>query len=183
MSIQKNRLHKNILKKKNNKNIFGGDVNISIRSTLHSVDVPEYYFNNFFKSKDDFYKNIEKTLKRLVSNPKLIEDFEPKGLNIYGDYLEKFRRIHQDTYGYVVESEISNKFIYRFSHKGNKAFQIYLFGSSESSEIIFIDLYHLLIPGADKEHGEQVKDPIKHYNRVKDYSVDLYDIVSGINKF
>ena len=184
MSIQENHLHKNVFSnKKKRKNMFGEHIKISIRPKLHSVDIPEFYFNNYFKTKDEFYKNISKTLKRLITNPESISDFEYKDLYFNGKCFEKFKRIHQDTYGYVVESEISNKCLHRFSHIGNRALQIYLFGTSKSSEIIFVDLYHLLIPAADKEHGEEEKDPVLHYNEVKNNKVDLNDIVLEIIKF
>jgi len=43
--------------------------------------------------------------------------------------------------------------------------------------IQLIDLHHLIVPAADKEHGEIVANPESKYNEVKGGKVDLKDLI------
>lgn len=180
MNIQINLSRKNILlNKSKNKNILGEETRFTIKNNMKSVNIPELYFSNYFKSRNDYYKSVEKILKRLVTDSSSIKEFIHKDLNRNVEFDKRLEKIHLDTYNY---SYGKIPFIYRLAHFGNSSFQIYLIGNSEYSEIVFIDLYHLLLPAADCEHGEVVKNPIKHYNEVKSYKEDISSIITKVKE-
>ena len=62
----------------------------------------------------------------------------------------------------------------RISSNNNKAFQ--LLYVDKTNEIILIDLYHLLIPAADHEHNETIKNPKLHYEVVKNNRFDISNV-------
>lgn len=85
--------------------------------------------------------------------------------------------VFYETYYY----NIGLPYLKRLSKKGKTKFQLYYKydKSTDTAEIIFVDLYHLLIPAANKQIGETKASPEKtyqYYNQLED-KVDIKDFL------
>lgn len=151
---------------------------INYKLALKSVNLPEHYFCNFFKSKKcDMYKFVKRELSAMkYDNYNVYDRFKLKDVEYtYNLSEDKINDIVFATYG-----EYKNiKFIYRLKHNDNPAFQLYVNKINLNEyEVLIIDLYHLVIPAADKAKGKKIADIITDYDCVKNYNFCL----SNLNK-
>lgn len=170
MNILKNRLAKQSKNMYQTSNIFGdSNLKLSFNKKMKSIDREDLYFNNYFKSNDSYFKFVKQEYHRFENGN---IDFDTYSLKTVGNNVKKrIEELYKETYGYVI---LPLPFIHRISKNDNKAFQLFYF--NKTNEIVLIDLYHLIIPAADHEHNEQIKNPKKHYEEVKNNHYNLIHI-------
>ena len=175
MSILKKRSDNSSLKATNllnKKNIFGDkNLKLSFKSNIKSVDIPNIYFNNYFKGNDSYYSFFKKEYSRIINGNFDIETYNIKGLSLTKNNLyNRISKVFLETYGYTYRLP----YLHRISKKNNEIFQIIY--TDDNYEIIIVDLYHLLIPAIDHEHKEKNKNLKKHYDEVKNNKYNLNNI-------
>ena len=169
MNILKNRL----ANKRNN--IYGDkDFKLTFKNGIKSVDIPNIFFNNYFQSKNSYYKFLKNECNRIINGNIDFESYNLKGLNRTKRIEERINKIFLETYGYNYELP----YLHRISKKDNERLQ--LLYTNKENEIIIVDLYHLLIPAKDYEHKETQKNHELHYEEVKVYKIGLEEIISNL---
>ena len=89
---------------------------------------------------------------------------------------ENYRKKNRQRIKVIYEStyNVSNTTpLIRMKHTYNKEFQIFCKDENGTYKIQLVDLHHLIIPAADKDHGEDRADIKKKYSDVKGGSIDL----------
>ena len=149
---------------------------IEIDKALISVHLPSYNFSNYFRSKKDIMFKFVKREYMMMNNDKynILDHFELKNVDFGGNLSrDKMDQIIEKTFG----SKIHIYSIYRFKNLLNPAFQLYVNKDNNNDfKVVVIDLYHLMIPAADRFRGKKIADLISDYEAVKDYSVCLSNI-------
>ena len=159
------------------KNIFDDSKEkFNFDNAYKSVNIPKYYFTNYLDSKkSNFYKFIRRQSKLMLNaNYSIFDNFELKDVN-YGANLkkEKIEQIVFETRAIKRECNL----IYRFKNNLNPAFQLYVDKVDNNNyDVLIIDLYHLVIPAADKYYGKKVADLKADYDKVKNNSICLSEI-------
>jgi len=163
-----------------NNNIFGKkDFSITFKRGLKSVDLPSKNFINFLQRSDTNYISfIRKEIKKLYyGNVDILSEYKDKFITKDRETLSQMEAIFMETYGY----NIRLPFLKRLSKIRNSRFQLfYKVIDEDTIEIMFIDLYHLIIPAADVEHGEEEANPENTYNEFKDSDYNLTEILSRL---
>ena len=170
MNILKNRSannKKNIYQKSN---IFGSsNISFTFQKGMKSIDREDLYFNNYFKSRNNYFKFVKKEYYNFINGKININDYTIKGLG--NNVKKRIEELYKETYGFI---KLPLPYLHRISSNNNKAFQ--LLYVDKTNEIILIDLYHLLIPAADHEHNETIKNPKLHYEEVKNNRFDISNV-------
>lgn len=147
-----------------------------IDEALKSVNIPQHFFSNYFKSnKDVMYKFFKKQYQLIKSsNYNILEYFELKNVEFKDNLSEKkIIDIIKETF----DKEIELNKIYRFKNNDNPAFQLYVNKENDNSyKIIIIDLYHLVIPAVDRFRGSKKAHIEKDYDRIKLYNYCLSNV-------
>lgn len=163
----------------NSSNIFGNkNLNINFKNGIHSIDLPKYDFiNYFYEFEKDYINFAKKEFKRLKNgNVDILEEYNDKPIGMNKKLKTKFSEVHYETYFY----NFKLPFLKRITKIGNERFQLYYYRIDDDNiEIIFIDLYHLLIPAADKGHKEKKANPKKTYEDYinKGADIDIKDLI------
>ena len=163
----------------NNGNIFGNkDLNITFKNGIRSIDLPDYNFiNYFYEFEKDYINFAKKEFKRLKNGSvNILEEYNDKPIGMNKKLKTKLTDVHYETYFY----NFKLPFLKRITKIGNERFQLYYYRIDDDNiEIIFIDLYHLLIPAADKEHKEKKANPKKTYEDYinKGADIDIKDLI------
>lgn len=174
--LQKTLIKGNIIK---SKNIFDEkNPKVKFNQNICSIDLPQYFFINYI---DDGRKPIVKKLKnekrRFTNN--LIdyeEEYEIKPVLQKKNEQKKIDAILQGTIGM---STVDLNFLWRLKCYANPALQFFFLDKKDGTyEVLMIDVYHLLIPAADKDHGEKKANPKKTYQEHKDAKYNLSEIFS-----
>lgn len=171
MSIQRKPSIKRQASKKNTK-IRGVEPNFKINRDLKSVDIEEIYFTDFLKKDKVKYNFVKKEIGSIKRNQLQLNSYEIKEENYSKKNRERIKKIYEETYCATNATPLI-----RMKHSANKEFQIYCQENKGSYIIQLIDLHHLIVPAADKEHGEIVANPESKYNEVKGGKVDLKDLI------
>ncbi len=149
---------------------------IEIDNALKSVRLPLYNFSNYLSGeKSPMFKFVKREYKMMNSvKYNILEHFELKNVNFGVNVSQKkMDKIIEETFGV----KIPLKAVYRFKSIYNPAFQLYVNkNNSGDFKVIVIDLYHLVIPAADKFKGKNKADLIADYEAVKNYNVCLSSI-------
>ena len=150
---------------------------LEIDNALKSIHLPVYCFSNFLKSeKDVMFKFVRSEYKKMNNiNYNIFEHFELKNVDFNRKNIsqEKVSKITEETFG----SKMQINMIYRFKNLSNPAFQLYISKqNNDDFKVIIIDLYHLVIPAADKSKGRKTADLKADYDDVKNYNVCLSNI-------
>lgn len=171
-TLLKRSVKKNIINNRKTKNLFADSkTKFTFKNDMKSVDIPEILFTNFFQSKNEYFKIVKKEYKGLINGREdVIDSYNMKYINRNPEIENKINKIMLNTYGYALKLPM----MWRLSKKGNPKLQFIVV--EKTAEIIFIDLYHLFIPAADREHGESIKNPQLTYDECKEYRYDLKNI-------
>lgn len=160
----------NIIDKKNkfDRKLFDDQKEIiDIDEALKSVNLPEHFFTNFFKGrKDPMFKFVKTQYAYIKSDKfKILENYELKDV-VYKDNLSEEKII--DIVKCTFDKDVNLNTIYRFKNYENPAFQLYVNKESNNNyKVIIIDLYHLVIPAADRGKGRKKADIENDYNEKK----------------
>ena len=156
-----------------NKSIFG-DKNLTLKfnHNMKSINLSNYNFINFLLVEDKIYiKFLKKEINRIENNTfDILEEYNDKMIGMSPQLKTKIKDIYFQTYG----KKINLPYLKRLTKKSNERFQLYYYKVSDNNYlIIIVDLYHLLIPAADKSHNEKKKNPKQTYEK---YKLANYDI-------
>ena len=94
MSILKNRLdnHKSNMYKK--ANIFGSkNISFTFKTNMKSVNISSILFNNFFKSKDNYYNFVKKEYHRIINGNLDLDSYNLKPLFRNKTLEEKINKV------------------------------------------------------------------------------------------
>lgn len=162
--LQKNLISKNGTIKKN---IFGErEPNIFFNDGIKSTNLPKYYFTNFI---DNSKSPIINTLKRERRR------FLKKEVDIDNEYEIKFieKNTEQAKVDEILKTTINRESIpvmtlCRLKSIFNPEVQFFFLDDLKGNyEVLFIDIYHLVLPAPDKEYNEKYPNPKKHYEKHK----------------
>lgn len=146
------------------KNMFGNNTKIVFKNGLKSVDIPQHNFINFAnKSEINYAEFVKNEILRLKNgNEDILTEYKEKWIGMSSDIRERLKCVFYETYYYK-----SDKLPYlkRLTKKRKPKFQLYYKYDSlhDIAEIVFIDLYHLLLPAANKQKHEVKAQPEKVY--------------------
>ena len=171
MSIQKKPSIRKLPSIKN-RGISGIETSFEFNENLHSVDLEDIYFTNFIKKdkfKYKFVKNEINDIKRQMIN---MNNYEIKEENYSKKNMQRIKVIYESTY-----NDFNTTPLVRMKHTYNKEFQIFCKDENGTYKIQLVDLHHLIIPAADKEHGEERANIEKKYSDVKGGSIDLRNLI------
>ena len=167
MSIQKKPSIRKLPSIKN-RGISGIETSFEFNGNLHSVDLEDIYFTNFIK-KDKFkYRFVRSEINVIKRHMINMNNYEIKEENYSKKNRQRLKMIYESTY-----STSSVETLIRIKHVHNKEFQIFCKDENGTYKIQLVDLHHLIIPAADKEHGEERANIEKKYSDVKGGSIDL----------
>lgn len=152
--------------------IHGLDINFKIDSNIKSVDIESIFFTNFFKKDKVKYRFVKKEIGIIKRNDNPLENYEMKEENYNKKNQARIKQIYSETYRAVNVTPLI-----RLKHINSKEFQLYCQEINGDYVIKLIDLHHLIVPAADKDHGEEKANPQKKYKEVKGGSIDLKDLV------
>jgi len=171
MSIQKKHSIRQLSSPKRTK-IHGMEIDFKIDSNIKSVDIESIFFTNFLKKDKVKYSFVKKEISRIKRNQIQLENYQIKEENYSKKNTERIKKIYEETYS-------SNNItpLIRMKNLNSKEFQIYCQEKKGCYIIRLIDLHHLIVPAADKDHEEEKANPQKKYNEVKGGSIDLKDLI------
>ena len=160
-------------------NMFGSKSKVIFKNGLRSVDISKHNFINFASNKEPNYiKFIQKEINKLKQGTiDILKEYKEKWVGMTPNVKIRLNDVFYETYYY----NIGLPYLKRLSKKGKPKFQLYYKydKSTDTAEIIFVDLYHLLIPAANKQIGETKASPEKtyqYYNQLED-KVDIKDFL------
>ena len=102
-----------------------------------------------------------------------MNDYEIKEENYSKKNRQRVNTIYEETYKATNLTPLV-----RIKHIYNKEFQIFCEDENGIYKIQLVDLHHLIIPAADKEHGEEKANIEKKYNDVRVEIIDLKDLIA-----
>lgn len=148
-------------------------IDLIFHKGIKSIDLEKYFFSNYFERRDNYYQTLRKDIKGIINNnDSILDTYETKNIYLNKNLINKIKSIMQETYGYCIEPHL----LWRLSKIGNHRLQLIISEDYKEKTIIIIDLHHLFLPASDKEHGEKVKDPVKNYNNIKNYKIDIAEL-------
>ena len=161
-------LQENVINKRGvfkRKNIFGEkEPNIFFNSNIKSINLPNFYFTNFIDSKRSPMVKFLKSQKYGFEAKTIDIDtyYEIKNIK-YNTEQKKIDKILLETLN--MES-ISTSLIFRLKSKRNTGVHFFFLDDLHGNyEVLFIDLYHMVLPAPDSERGEDVPNPKENYER------------------
>lgn len=172
--LQKNLINKNA---SITKNIFGeSEPNIFFNEEIKSINLPKYYFINFIDSKKDPLVNFLKRERRrfLKKEIKFDSEYEIKNIINKTNEQKKIDEIIKNTTG---KTGIGVSLVFRLKSIYNPNVQFFFLDDLKGNyEVLFIDVYHLVLPAPDKLHKELFAKPQKKYNEHKNARYDIKEI-------
>ena len=162
--LQKNLINnKGILKK----NMFGEpEPNIFFHDDIKSTNIPEEYFTNYIDNKKspmiDFLKRERRRfLKKQVD---IDQEYDIKNIERTKEQ-KKVDKILKNT---LNMGSIPILTLFRLKSINNPGVQFFFLDDLKGNyKVLFIDIYHLVLPAPDKSHGEKFPNPKKKYNEHK----------------
>ena len=171
MSIQKKHSIK-VLPSKKKQTISGVEIEFEINPQVKSVDLDTIYFTNFLKQDKVKYKFVKNEINRIKRNQIDTDSYEIKPDSYSQKNKARIDRIYQETY-----NSLNITPLIRIKNTDSQEFQIYCQQQNGKYTIQLFDLHHLIVPAADKAHGQQVADIITKYDDVKGGEIDLKDLI------
>ena len=149
------------------KNMFGEpEPNIFFHNDIKSTDIPQYYFTNYIDSSKSPMINFLKTERRrfLKKQVDIDQEYEIKDIKKTKEQ-NKIDKILMDT---LNMTSIPILTLFRLKSKYNPGVQFFFLDDLNGNyQVLFIDIYHLVLPAPDKSHGEKFSNPKKKYNEHK----------------
>lgn len=176
-TLQRNSISKNTLK---NKNIFGDkEPNIFFNEDIKSTNLPKYYFTNYIDNRKNpvvkFLKNERR--KFITKTVSFDEEYEIKGIKNKSNEQKKIDEILFST---LSLPSINISLLARLKSKVNPSVQFFFYDDLQGNyEVLFVDIYHLVLPAPDKSHHEIFANPKKKY---KEHENDSFDISNIFHK-
>lgn len=149
------------------KNIFGEkNPNVFFNSSIKSTNMPTFYFTNFLDSRKVPMADCLKREKRRILNKTVNYDNEYEIKKIDTNHEQtKIDNILKNTLNI---SSIPTSSILRLKSVANPELQFFFLDDKKGNyEVIFIDVYHLVLPAPDKSHKEKKANPKKKYEEHK----------------
>lgn len=172
--LQENLISKNGTLK--TKNIFGEkEPNIFFNSEIKSTNLPKFYFTNFIDGKkspmvDFLKKERRKFLKQQVD---FDNEYEIKSI----DRKTEQKKINEILKTTLNKSSINVSLLLRLKSIDNPRVQFFFIDDNEGNyEVLFIDIYHLVLPAPDKSYHEKKANPKKTYKEHEKASYCLSNI-------
>lgn len=169
-------LQKNSINGGLRKNIFGEkEPNVFFNSNIKSTNLPEFYFTNFLDSKRipmaDFLKREKRRILKNTVN--YDNEYEIKTIDRNHEQ-KKIDKILKET---LNKESISVSSIMRLKSINNPNAQFFFIDDKKGNyEVIFIDVYHLVLPAPDKERKEKKPNPKRKYEEHKNAKYCLSNI-------
>lgn len=170
----------NFLKKSNafsKKKLFDtSKETVEIDEAMKSVNLPNHMFSNFLKGhKDPMFKFTKEHYYSIKNNRyNIFEEFELKDVE-FKENLSKEKLV--DIVNSTFDRELQFNTVYRFKHRGNPKFQLYVNKENNNFyKVIIIDLYHLVIPAIDRSRERKKADIKADYEAVKNYDYCLSNL-------
>lgn len=159
-------------------NILKKRIEVDFSDALESVDIPDIYFNNYLESrKSPMTKYFKSQYKRMLNseNYNLLEDYEIKPVKGNSNYKKISKIVKKTSGNHYDYSELffRLKNINRKTNFYNPGLQFYYILQDDKYKIIFIDLYHMVIPAHNRDYPGAPKNPMENYDRHKNGSYNL----------
>ena len=146
------------------KPILGGKAtDIYFNPNIKSVDIPEEFFTNYIDSRKSLIvKTIKNERRRILTKEvDYNREYEVKDIINKSNEYKKIDKILKKTVGAV---SINYNFLWRMKYISNPELQFFFYEKLNGTfEILIIDIYHLIVTAADRDHGEIVANPKKKY--------------------
>lgn len=142
---------------------------------IKSTNLPKYYFTNFIDNRKSPIINFLKKERRR---------FLKKEVDIDNEYQIKFieKNNEQLKVDEILKTTINRESIpimtlCRLKSVSNPEVQFFFLDDLNGNyEVLFIDIYHLVLPAPDREHNEKYPNPKKHYEQHKNASYCMSNI-------
>lgn len=172
--LQKSLINNNNLK---TKNIFGEkNPNVFFSKDIKSVDLPKYYFTNFIDSSKDPLVSFLKSERRKILKKEMDFDKEYEIKDVINKTNEQ-KKIDAIIFNTLNLLNIPVSTIFRLKSVYNPNVQFFFLDDYQGNyEILFIDVYHLVLPAPDKSHHEIFANPKKRYKEHQNAKYDLNNI-------
>ena len=158
------------------KNMFGEkNPNVFFNSNLKSTNLPKFHFTNYLDGKKAPMTSYLKKEKRRIINKRVNYDneYEIKPIKTNNEQ-KKIDSILKST---LNMNSIPTSNIMRLKSVINPALQLFFLDDNKGNyEVIFIDIYHLVLPAPDKSHKETKANPKKTYEEHKNSKYCLSNI-------
>ena len=152
--------------------IHGLDIKFKIDSNIKSVDIESIFFTNFLKKDKVKYRFVKKEIGIVKRNDNPLENYEMKEENYNKKNQARIKQVYSETYHAANVTPLI-----RLKHINSKEFQLYCQEINGDYVIKLIDVHHLIVPAADKDHNEKKANPQKKYNDVRGGKIDLKDLI------
>lgn len=158
------------------KNIFGEkEPNIFFDNKIKSVNTPEFLFTNYLDGKKAPMVNYLKNERRR---------FLKKEVDIDNEYELKTidKKTEQKKIDKIIEKtlnlpHVDVSIIYRLKSVYNPELQFFFLDDNNGNyHVIFIDIYHLVLPARDQSRREIFPNPKRKYNEHKNASFCMSNI-------
>lgn len=153
-------------------------VEFKFKEGLRSVDLPSLYFINYVDDNElaNFIKDEAIRFKK--GDIDILTEYKEKPIGMKSKILKRLNEVFYETYYYKTERL---PYMKRLSNNYKKSFQMYYSYSKNNNivEVVFIDLYHLLIPAANKKRKETKANPEKYYkiHTQSNTKIDIKDLL------
>lgn len=173
-----NILQKNSINEINNgikKNIFGEkSPNVSFNSNIKSVNLPEFYFTNFLEKRAPMVGCLKRERRKFLQKSINYDaEYEIKSIDTNKEQ-KKIDKILKET---INMSSIPVSRLLRLKSINNPDLQFFFKDDNEGNyEVLFIDIYHLVLPARNKFYKEKKANPKKKYDEHKHENYCLSNI-------
>ena len=166
-------LQKNLINKNNSKNIFGEkNPNIFFNDKICSTNIPNH-------KKHPLVGALRNERRRLLKKEVDFDnEYEIKPIHYKKNEKQKISDILSQTIGY---NNINYSMLWRLKFISNPEIQFFFLDDlSGNYEVLIIDIYHLIIPAADKDYHEKHANPKKKYFEHQNANYDLKHIFHSV---
>lgn len=81
-------------------NIFGNtNISFTFHKGMKSINREDLYFNNRFKSRDNYFRFVKKEYHNFINGNINIKDYTIKGLS--NKIIKKIEELYKETYGFI----------------------------------------------------------------------------------
>ena len=165
------------------KNIFGEDEpNIFFNSNIKSTRIPAMSFTNYIDSKKSpivsaLKRERRKILKKQVDYDK---EYEIKNIDYKTNEKKKIEKILKNTLGISLPNY---SLLWRLKYLENPEIQFFFVDNLNGSyEILFVDIYHLVLPASNKLNKKKKANPKKKYKEHEKANFCLSNIFHNKNE-
>lgn len=159
------------------KNIFGEkEPNVFFHDNIKSTNLKKFLFTNYLDNKKvPLVKALQTERRRILRKEvNYEEEYEIKNIEYRKNEKNKIDAILFDTIGI---EKIDYSMLWRLKYKYNPAIQFFFLDDFHGNyEVLIVDIYHLVCPAPDREHGEIFANPKKTYKDHKDAKYNINNI-------